>query len=109
LPAKRYDHPVVGHTEPEILKVKNDTQSINAKSAMDKNAQTFALLKKDKGKRADAYRSNVSISMLSNKDKTLVEFPIDTQPPQKPKHDGKKELPKVSVGNQVIVHQEYED
>jgi hypothetical protein len=100
LPAKRYDHPVVGHTEPEILKVKNDSQSINAKSAMDKNAQTFALLKKDKGKRADAYKSNVSIS---------IEFPIDTQPPPKPKHDGKKELSKASVGNQVIVHQEYED
>jgi hypothetical protein len=109
LPAKRYDHPVVGHTEPEILKVKNDTQSINAKSAMDKNAQTFVLLKKDKSKRADACRSNVSISMLGNKDKTLIEFPIDTQPPPKPKHDGKKELSKASVGNQVIVHQEYED
>jgi hypothetical protein len=78
LPLKRYDHPVVGHTEPEILKAKNESTGINAKSAMEKNAQTFALLKKEKRKRTDAHKPNVSISMLSNKEKTLVEFPLDT-------------------------------
>jgi hypothetical protein len=44
--------------------------------------------------------------MLGNTTKTLVEFPIDILPPAKARPtDGKKELPKVSENNQIIVHQ----
>ena len=101
MPYRRHDHPTVGHTEPEIMRVKEKTIGLRTGSAVERNAHTFSLLKREprQGNRQSAFQRAISISMLSKEDNVLVEIPIDSNPPKatKPLQPGrKKEFPKVS-------------
>lgn len=111
MPIRRHDHPGVGHTEPEILKAKNDGQNIQrGESATNRNYQVYSKLKKEPPrKKGEIPPKNVSISMLTSGEGTLVEMPL---PDLKPNASSvkaqsktrKKEIPSVNESMQIILH-----